>query len=84
MIREKISKRKVDNKILSEKICSKCGRPLKKNSENKGHTMCYVCFKISKGKTSVSEHKIIHGEKVFIRKINLIKIQAENIRMYRN
>ncbi len=41
---------KTDYKVLSTKKCKECGRPLKYNSELKGHVLCFVCFKISKGK----------------------------------
>ena len=43
-------KTKVDYKKLSTIRCKVCNRPLKYNSELKGHKTCFVCFKISKGK----------------------------------
>lgn len=45
-------KTKVDYKELSVIRCKVCNRPLKVNSELKGHVMCFVCFKISKGKST--------------------------------
>lgn len=43
-------KTKVDYKVLSAVRCKVCNRPLKLNSELKGHKTCYVCFKIANGK----------------------------------
>ena len=50
MTQENKSQKKVDYKILSIAVCKVCNRPLKQNSYIKGHTHCFVCFKISKGK----------------------------------
>ena len=46
------SLKKVDYKELSNKKCVDCKKPLKKNSELKGHNRCYVCNKIFTGKTN--------------------------------
>ena len=83
MIQEK-QNQKVDFKVISNKCCTVCNKPLKKNSELKNHTKCYVCFKVSQGKLLVNEYKIIGGQKVLIKKIDLKKLQLENMRIYRN
>ena len=61
-------KTKVDYKVLSINRCKVCNRPLKYNSELKGHKMCYVCFKISKGKSTPE----------------LIQKQKLNFKIYKN
>jgi hypothetical protein len=61
---------KVDYSIMSSRCCPKCGRPLKKNSELKGHKLCYVCYKLSKGKTKIGG-------------VDLVQKQKENIRKYK-
>ncbi len=50
MVQEKQNRKKVDYKILSTVRCKECNRPLKENSAMKGHTLCFVCFKIADGK----------------------------------
>lgn len=52
MVQEKQNQnqKKVDYKLLSKTTCKECNRPLKLNSEYKGHTLCFVCFKIANGK----------------------------------
>ena len=70
------SLKKVDYKVMSDKKCNVCGISLKKNSELKGHTMCYVCFKVSKGKYYQINKKT--GLKRDFR-----KEQARNIKMYK-
>jgi hypothetical protein len=69
--------KKVDYKEMSKKRCVKCNAPLKKNSEMKGHTQCYVCFKLSKGKLYAINKKT--GKKRDFR-----KEQLNNIRLYKN
>lgn len=77
--------KKVDYKELSNKKCSECGRPLKKNSEMKGHTKCYVCFKIVNGKTTANIYEVINGVKTgkVIGKRDFLKEQKTNKLKYR-
>lgn len=77
--------KKVDYSIMSDKKCRVCGAPLKKNSEIKGHTQCYVCFKVSKGRTIVNKYEVVNGFKTgkVIGKKDLLKIQKENIKKYK-
>ena len=74
--------KKVDYKELSDKRCKACGRQLKKNSELKGHTQCYVCFKISKGKKEMHEHKTINGVKTLVKTVDLVQLQKQNKRLW--
>jgi hypothetical protein len=75
---------KVDYKVLSSVRCKECGRPLKKNSEFKGHTKCYVCFKISQGKTAANIYKIVKGIKTaeVIGRRDFLKEQRANKARY--
>jgi len=65
--------KKVDYLILGKTNCT-CGRPLKKNSELKGHTRCYVCFKLKQGKKEVTSNG---------KKRCFVKEYWENIRIYK-
>ncbi len=77
--------KKVDYKIMSVARCKTCNKPLKENSRQKGHTMCYVCFKLSKGKTSANIYSIVNGVKTneIIGKRDFIKEQKANIKKYK-
>lgn len=77
MIQEKQNQKKVDYKEMSKKRCRICNAPLKKNSEMKGHTKCYVCFKLSKKKFYAINKKT--GVKRDFR-----KEQLRNIKRYKN
>ena len=66
------SLKKVDSTKLSEKKCKDCKRPLKKNSELKGHDRCYVCNKVFTGKLENNAGR------------NFKKEQLENIRRYKS
>jgi hypothetical protein len=65
--------KKVDYSIMSNKNCT-CGRPLKKNSELKGHKRCYVCFKLKSGKKTTTNNG---------KKRDFVKEYWANIRTYR-
>ena len=77
--------KKVDYKVLSDKKCKVCGITLKKNSELKGHTTCYVCYKLSQGKKFAYKYKVINGVRTneIESKRDFVKEQAENIRKYK-
>jgi len=79
------TKQKVDYKIMSEIKCSKCKMPLKQNvvSRNQHAKLCYVCFKVSQGKFKSTEHKVINGEKIEVKKVDFLKLQKENINKYK-
>jgi len=85
MIREG-KNQKVDYTIMSTKKCKTCNAPIKQNVviRNPHACYCYVCFKLSKGKKVTRLHKVINGDKVFIREVDLIKIQKQNIKRYKN
>ncbi len=55
--------RKMDYQIMSTDKCTVCNRPLKENSHQKGHTKCYVCFKVSRGKKKVNIYLVVNGVK---------------------
>lgn len=74
-----IKTKKVDFQVLSDCTCKTCNRPLKQNSKDKGHVMCFYCFKLSIGKEFAMK-KV--GDK-FI-KIDYLKIQKQNIIKYGN
>jgi hypothetical protein len=86
MTQEKQSQEKVNYSIMSSIRCSVCGRPLKKNSELKKHTKCYVCFKLSKGKKSANIYKVVDGMKtnVVIGKRDFVAEQKANIKKYKH
>jgi hypothetical protein len=71
--------------VMSGKRCKECGAPLKLNvvQRNPQACLCYVCFKISKGKVLTQQHKLVNGEKVLVKGIDFRKLQAENKRRYR-
>ena len=83
--------KKVSYSKMSNKKCPNCGAPLKENKVIKGHTDCYVCFKIKNGKYYAYQYAVIDGVKsqVFDPKTGRPKIrrdfrkeQAENRRKY--
>jgi hypothetical protein len=74
MTQENKSQKKVDYKILSNVNCTICGRPLKQNTAAKGHTKCYVCFKLSQGKRYYYKKGV---------KIDRLAIQKANILEYK-
>lgn len=84
MISRKEKSKKVNYQILSNQNCPDCGRPIKANVANRTtrKCYCYVCFKLRKGKVKVDKHKIVNGEKVFIKTINFEVLQKENKRKY--
>jgi hypothetical protein len=86
MVQEK-KNQKVDYSIMSDKKCKVCGQPLKLNvvKRNPHANLCYVCFKISKGKTEQVKRKYhSDGTITILKTINLIKLQKENIKRYGN
>ena len=76
--------KKVDYSVMSGENCKTCGRPLKQNSTNKGHTLCYVCFKVSQGKKTANIHLVVNGVKTneIVGERNFIKEQQDNIKKY--
>lgn len=76
---------KVDHSIMSDKKCKDCNRPLKENSARKGHTMCYVCMKVSNGKKTANIYLVVNGIKTkeIIGERNFIKEQKANIEKYK-
>ena len=83
MVQEK-KNQKVDYKIKSDKRCKECGELLKQNVVNKNPyaRLCYVCFKISKGKKVVNKYRIVNGVRTheIVKTINLLELQARNKR----
>lgn len=87
MIQEKKNQKKVDYKVLSNKVCKTCGKPIKQNvaSRNPYAKHCYVCFKINSGKKTVVKRKFsTSGELVSEKTIDLLRIQKQNKRIYLN
>ncbi len=78
--------KKVDYKVKGKKRCTDCGMLLKQNSEVKGHTKCYVCFKVSKGKKIANIYEVVNGCKTnkVVGTRDFVKEQKANIRKYRN
>lgn len=76
MTQEKQSQKKVDYSIMSNKVCTICGIPLKMNSVNKGHTVCYNCFKLSQGKRYYFVKDVKH-DRLDIRKNNIKKYKEK-------
>ena len=84
MSQEKKTQKKVDYSIMSNKECKVCGKPLKQNVAIKGFTLCYVCFKISKGKFTANKSiKDDFGNVIRTIKIDFKKKQAINIKKYK-
>jgi len=81
MVQEDNNQKKVDYSVMSNKKCKVCGTPLKENvvKRNPNACLCYVCFKVFQGKFTTNQHKMINGEKVFIKTINFKKLQQQNI-----
>ena len=77
--------KKVDYSIKSDEKCKVCGRPLKENSAQKGHTLCYVCWKVSKGKNTAYIYLVVNGQKTkgIIGKRDFLKEQKANIEIYK-
>ena len=71
MTQENKSQKKVDYKNLSNVKCKICGKPLKQNSANKGHTQCFVCFKLSQGKRFYFENGI-EKDRLKIQQLNKV------------
>jgi len=85
MIQEK-KNQKVDYRILSNKKCNVCGRPLKQNvvDRNDHARMCYVCFKLSKGKIRTTRQRFsVSGEILTTKTVDFKKLQAENFLKYK-
>ena len=80
------SLKKVDYSIMSNKKCKVCGRPLKQNvvQRNEHAVLCYVCFKISEGKTKKVQRRYADGKSRLIseKTIDYRKLQKENIKKY--
>jgi len=82
MIQEK-QNQKVDYTVMSDRKCKECGEPLKQNvvNRNKHACLCYVCFKLSKGKKMQNKYSIVDGHKTIIGTINLLDKQRNNRRI---
>lgn len=76
MTQETKSQKKVDSKNLSKVKCKVCGKPLKQNSVSKGHTQCFICFKLSEGKRIYFENGI-KKDRLIIQQFN-IELYNEN------
>lgn len=70
--------------VMSEKHCKECGAPLKLNvvQRNPHAVLCYVCFKVSKGKFETVKHKMVNGEPVEVKRIDFRDLQLKNKRRY--
>ncbi len=78
--------KKVDYKELSDVRCKVCGCRLKKNSKIKGHTQCYICFKVSQGKYTANKYEVVNGVKTnkILSVRDFKKEQSKNIRRYKH
>jgi hypothetical protein len=78
--------KKLDFRVMSDKVCYVCGLPLKQNviKRNPQANKCYVCWQLGKGVTKIRQNKVIDGEKVLVKEIDLIKVQTNNIRRFKN
>lgn len=77
--------KKVDYKELSDTKCKVCGCRLKKNSEQEGHTQCFVCFKVSQGKFTANKYEVVNDVKTgkILSTRDFRKEQTINIRRYK-
>jgi hypothetical protein len=76
---------KVNYTQMSNKKCKVCKAPLKQNvvNRNPNACLCYVCFKLSKGKTQIHKYDGVGSFKKIIKTIDLKKVQLRNIQTYR-
>jgi len=85
MARENKSQKKVNYRELSDKRCTVCGKPLKKNivMKNKHAKFCFVCFQLAKGKKESFAHKVNpNGDKIPLKRVDYIALQKANKRLY--
>lgn len=80
MIRERKSKHSYQ--IMSNTKCRECGNLLKQNviDRNPSAKLCYICFKISKGKFEAVRRKLVNGEFQVISTVDFKQLQRENRR----
>lgn len=84
MEQERKNQKKVSYKLISDKKCKECNKPLKINQVNKGFKICYVCFQISKGKKVMNNNKKDDFGNITTKgTINLLQLQAQNRVKYR-
>lgn len=69
-----IKTKKVNYLVMSNKVCTECGHPIKQNVINRTPQvkLCYVCFKLSEGKRYFFEHGI-RKDRLELKKSNIKK-----------
>ena len=68
---------KVNYKVMSDKVCSECGHPIKQNIvlRNPHVKLCFNCFKLSQGKRYFFVKREMK-DRLEIQKQNIIKYKG--------